>query len=428
MKITYLKDLSKEDFEKVLKRSSGNSQKVIPVVKKILEDVKKNGDQAVLKYERKFSSSKIKDLRVTEQEIKEAYLKVNKEVISSLKQAAKNIRSFVTAQLKNLKEARVETEEGVNVWREWRAVEKVGLYIPGGKASYPSTVLMTGILAKIAGCKQIIITTPVNVEGQIPEITLIAADLIGIKNIYKVGGAQAIAAMAYGTQSIPQVYKIFGPGNQFVNAAKTLVFPRVAIDMPAGPSEVFIIADESANPKFIAADLMADGEHAEDSACVLITNSKKIAEQTLKEINNLVDQFETGDRIKKSFEKYGLIALVKNLEEAIDFANEYAPEHLEIQTENPFEILAKITNAGSVFLGDYTAKASGDYATGANHVLPTGGMAKMFSALSIENFGKLMEVQEVTKSGLTKIRNSIEILAEVEGLPAHKYSSKVRFE
>jgi histidinol dehydrogenase len=260
-----------------------------------------------------------------------------------------------------------------------------------------------------------------------PAATVVAADMLGLTQLYKIGGAEAIAAMTYGTQTIPAVYKLFGAGNSYVTAAKMLAFGTVAIDMPAGPSEIFIIADDSANPAYIAADLLADGEHGEDSACVLITTSETIARQTTQEITKQLKNLSTASRAREAIKRYGLFAIVKTIDEAIAFTNTYAPEHLEIMTKNPYAVAQKITNAGSVFLGNYTTKATGDYATGANHVLPTGGMAKMYPPLGVDAYGKWMQVQRCTKNGLRSIRNTIETIAEVEELPAHRNSARVRF-
>lgn len=428
MKIIKLKDLSNKDYQRIINRSAGNYQNVIPVVKQIMQDVKQDGDKALIKYYRKFSGNKGDySIEVTKEELDKAYNEVDIQVIFGLRQMIKNITQVCKNQLKTKKDNVVETEKGIKVWREWRGIERVGLYIPGGKAVYPSSLLMTAIPAKIAGCKEIIVCTPPQSNGQINPVVLLAAEMLGIKRIYKVGGAEAIAAMLYGTETIPSVYKIFGAGNIYVTAAKILVLEKIAIDMPAGPSEVFIIADETAIPKFIAADLLADGEHGGDSACVLLTTSKGIAEQTILEIEKQLLALSTQDRAKESLTKYGLIALVENLDEAIEFTNEYAPEHLEIMTKNPESIVKKITNAGSVFLGDYTSKSSGDYATGANHVLPTGGMAKMYPPLGVDAFGKWMQVQKCTRDGLLKIKETIENIAEVEQLPAHRNSVSIRF-
>lgn len=426
MKIINLKNLTAKEKIRVLKRASLDYQSVYPVVKRIINDVKLRGDKAVLDYEKQFGAE-IKTLKVTEAEINEAFKKADPELISALKQAIKNITTVAKSQLKTNEKA-VETEKGIKVWREWRPIEKVGLYIPGGRAVYPSSLLMSAIPAQISGCKEIIIVTPPNSDGNINDPILVASKLLGLTNIFKTGGAQAIAAMAYGTKSISKVFKITGPGNLYVTAAKQLVFGDVNIDMPAGPSEVFVLADETANPQFIAADLLADCEHGDDSAGVLVTTSKKIAEETIKEIEKLLQTLPTAQRAQRSLSKNGLIAITDSLGDAINFANDYAPEHLEIMTKNPNEVSRKIINAGSIFLGSFTCKGSGDYATGANHVLPTGQNAKSFSALSVDSFGKMIELQEVTKTGLRRIRKTIEKFSQIEGLPAHGYSAAVRFE
>lgn len=428
MKIIKLKDLSKKDYQRIINRSARDYQRIIPVVKTIIDDVKQNGDRALIKYYRKFSGNgETYSIQVTEKELNNAYQDVDKQFIESIKQIVKNITAVQKAQLKSKKESVVNSEKGISVWREWRPIEKVGIYIPGGKAVYPSSVLMTAIPAQIAGCKEIIMCSPAGKDGKIPSPTLVAANMIGLKKIYKSGGAEAIAAMVYGTETIPNVFKIYGAGNAYVTAAKMLALEKISIDMPAGPSEVFIIADETANPKFIAADLLADSEHGEDSACVLLATSQKIAEETLKEIEKQLSGLSTKERAKESLRKYGLIALVETINEAIKFANEYAPEHLEIMTANPERLIKKVNNAGSVFLGNWTSKSSGDYATGANHVLPTGGMAKMYPPLGVDAYGKWMQIQKCTKAGLRQIKDTIETVAQVEGLPAHKNSVSIRF-
>lgn len=428
MKIIKLKDLPKKDYQRIVTRSVGNYRAVITVVKEIMEDVRLNGDKALIKYYRKFSGNKENySIQITQDELDKAMNGVDIQVIFALRQMIKNITDVCKNQLKTKKDQPVKTEKGISVWREWRAIEKVGLYIPGGKAIYPSSLLMTAIPAKIAGCKEIVVCTPPQANGQINPVVLLAAEMLEIKKIYKAGGAEAIAAMIYGTETIPSVYKIFGAGNTYVTAAKLLALEKIAIDMPAGPSEVFIIADETANPKFIAADLLADGEHGEDSACVLLTTSQKIAEKTTKEIEAQLPKLSTANRARESLKKYGLIAVVDSLDEAVKFTSEYAPEHLEIMAKNAQKLVSKITNAGSIFLGNYTSKASGDYATGANHVLPTGGMAKMYPPLGVDAFGKWMQVQKCTKEGLLKIKDTIETVAAVEQLPAHRNSVSVRF-
>lgn len=427
MKIIKLKNLSKIEYQKLLKRSCENYDPITSTVKKIIDDVKKNGDNSLLKIGKKFYGPNYNSILVTPEEIKEAYKNVDKDFIKAIKQTIKNVTAVHLSQLPSKKWPIVSPETGIKVWREWRPIEKIGLYIPGGKAVYPSSVIMTTIPAKIAGCSNITICSPPQQNGSIPAPTLVAADMVGIKQIYKVGGSEAIAAMTYGTETIDSVYKIFGAGNSYVTIAKILVQETIAIDMPAGPSEVFIIADETSNPSFIAADLLADGEHGEDSSCILITTSEKIAKEVNIEISKQINNLSTKSRAEKSLDKYGFIAIVDSFSEAVEFSNQYAPEHLEIMVKNPESLINKITNAGSVFLGDWTAKSSGDYATGANHILPTSGYAKMYPPLGVDAFGKWMQVQKCTKQGLDKIRKTIETLAEIENLPAHKFSCQIRF-
>lgn len=428
MKIQRLKSLSTTDYNWIISRSSGTNESILPQVKKTMELVRTKGDTLLLeKYQKRYGVDNYSSIQVTKDEIKNAYKNVSKETLAALRQMIKNITAVQKAQLPKVRDVVVNSEKGIKVWREWRGIEKVGLYIPGGKATYPSSVLMTGIPATIAGCKDIIICSPPKEDGQIPAATLVAADMIGIINIHKVGGIEAIAAMTYGTKTIPNVYKIFGAGNSYVTAAKSIAQKTIGIDMPAGPSEVLIIADETANPAFIAADLLADGEHGEDSACALITTSKQIAEETILEIDKQLSNLSTRNRAETALKKYGLIALVDTTEEAIQFSNIYAPEHLEIMTKDADKLVSKICNAGSVFVGMWTTKSSGDYATGANHVLPTGGMAKMYPPLGVDSFGRWMQVQKCTKRGLQTIRKTIEIIAEVEQLPAHRESASIRF-
>lgn len=428
MNVTALTSLSDSEYRRIIRRSAGMDATIIPKVKKTMESVRISGDRVLYeKYAKRFGPDAYTSIAVTQKERKEAYASVGAEFMTAIRQMIKNITAVQKAQLPKRKDTVVRTEQGISVWREWRAIESVGLYIPGGKAIYPSSVLMTAIPAQIAGCTNIILCSPPRQDGRIPAPTLVAADMLGISNIYKVGGAEAIAAMCYGTETVPKTYKIFGAGNAMVTAAKMLALDTVSIDMPAGPSEIFIIADDSANPSYIAADLLADGEHGEDSACVLVTTSKAIATQTIREIRKQLPNLATSDRAKKSLAAYGLFATVRTLDEAIAFANVYAPEHLEIMTRNPETLVPRIRNAGSVFLGSWTSKATGDYATGANHVLPTGGMAAMYPPLGVDSFGKWMQVQRCTKQGLSAIRNTIEVIADTEQLPAHKNSVSIRF-
>lgn len=428
MNIKRLKNIGKEEYNRIIMRSSGTNEEILPSIKATMDEVSLKGDDLLLsKYQGRYGKNVYRSISVTREEIDKAYKTINPATIKALKQMIKNITLVQKSQLQKKIEKKVMPEKGVEVWREWRAIEKVGLYIPGGKATYPSSVLMTAIPAIIAGCKEIVLCSPAKEDGQIPAATLVAADMVGIKNIYKVGGVEAIAAMTYGTETIPQVYKIFGAGNSFVTAAKTIAQKIINIDMPAGPSEVFIIADETANPAYIAADLLADGEHGEDSACVLVTTSERIAKKTNDEIEKQLGNLTTRARAKKALDRYGLICLVDTISEAIEFTNNYAPEHLEIMTKNADSLVRNIVNAGSVFVGRWTSKSCGDYATGANHVLPTGGMAKMYPPLGVDSFGKWMQVQKCTKNGLLQIRETIETIAEVEELPAHKQSTSIRF-
>ncbi len=428
MKIINLKDLSRKDYQRIVSRSAGMNPSIMSSVRITMNKIQKQGDKMIFqKYQMRFGKENYQSIQVTKEEIKKAYSEVGDSTIKALRQMIKNITLVQKAQLTKKIDTIVQSENGIKVWREWRAIEKVGLYIPGGKAIYPSSVLMTAIPAQISGCKEIIMCSPPRGDGQIPSATLVAADMIGLKNIYKLGGVEAIASMTYGTETIPKVYKIFGAGNSFVTAAKMLAREIISIDMPAGPSEVFIIADETANPKFIAADLLADGEHGEDSACVLLTTSKNIAEETIKELEKQLIDLPTRKYAEESLKRYGLLTVVQTMKEAIDFTNNYAPEHLEIMTKNNRLIAGKINNAGSVFLGNWTSKSSGDYATGANHVLPTGGMAKMYPPLGVDSYGKWMQIQECTREGLENIKETIETIAEVEQLPAHKNSVSIRF-
>lgn len=408
-------------------RSLGTNEAILPDVLKTMNKIKKYGDQTLWKKYKERYGKNYSSIQVTKAEVKQAYKNIDNKFIQALRQAIKNITLVQQAQLTRRVDSSVSPESGISVTRVWRSIDRVGLYIPGGKAIYPSSVLMSAIPARIAGCKDIILCSPPSDNGTIPAATIVAADMAGITKIYKVGGVEAVAAMTYGTQTIPSVYKIFGAGNSFVTAAKTIAQKVISIDMPAGPSEVFIIADKTANPAFIAADLLADGEHGYDSACVLVTTSADIAKETLREIEKQLKNLSTADRVRTSLRKYGLVAVADTMEEIIAFTNEYAPEHLEIMTKDPKLILNNITNAGSVFLGDWTAKASGDYATGANHILPTGGMAKMYPPLGVDAFGKWMQVQTCSKKGLRTIKDTIETLASVEQLPAHKNSVTIRF-
>lgn len=412
MKIINLNKLSQESYQKLFLRSTNESD--FAVVKKVEQIINriKTGDSTQMK--------------VSTYEFENATKNIDSEFKLAAEQAYENISSFQKIQ-KPQNTFPIEPIRGIKLWRRWTPVEKVGLYIPGGKALYPSSLLMTGIPAKIAGCQKIVICTPPDSNGDISKEVLYIANFLGIKDIFKIGGAEAITAMTFGTNSIPKVDKIFGAGGIYATTAKRLLSGKIAIDMPAGPSENLIIADESANPKFVAADLITDAEHGDDSAGVLITDSEFLAEQVNQEIEEQIKNLETKSRVLSSFKSFGFIGLVESMKKAIEFTNEYAPEHMQIMTKNPDVIAKKITNAGSVFLGNWTCKSAGDYATGANHVLPTGGYAKSYSALSVEAFGKWTEFQQCSQDGLKRVRETIEIFAQVEGLPAHKNSVNIRF-
>lgn len=370
------------------------------IVRDIIQQTKKQGDEALKKFTWQFDRVKIKNIKITPIQIKNAYTGVDRDIIEALKIAKKNITKF-NRNILQKKEKIIETSCGIKCWREFRPIEKVGLYVPGGRAKYPSTVMMLGVPAKIAGCKKIIMCAP----PPIPAVTLVAADLAGITEIYQVGGSQAIAAMAYGTKTIPAVNKIFGPGNKYVMEAKIQVSNQVAIDMPAGPSEIAVLADESAMPEFINADLKSQLEHGPDSIAILVTTSKKLATQ-----------------IKKF-----PVKLVKNMNQGIDYINNLAPEHLEVIVKNEKKVLAKIYNAGSIFVGNYSPVPAGDYLSGPNHTLPTSQWAKSYQALSVEDFGKMIEFQKISKTGLKKVQKNIVCFAEAEGLIAHGDAIKIRF-
>ena len=408
-----------------VRRARRKSTGVDIAVHKIIATVRRSGDKALFNFTRKYDGANLTSFRVSKGEVERAYKNESKDVIRALKRAKKNIGKFHLQSLKR-REPAVETEKGVSVWREFRPIERVGLYIPGGKAAYPSTVLMLGVAARVAGCKEVILCVPPNAKGEVPDAVLVAADLCGISKIYKVGGAQAIAAMAYGTKTIPKVSKIFGPGNQYVTTAKLLVYGEVDIDMPAGPSEVLVFADSSANPAWVAADLLSQLEHGEDSQAILVTSSKPFAEKVLKEVAAQTAVLKRASIIRQSLKK-SFAVITDTFDTAISFINEYAPEHLELVLKDGANALAAVNNAGSIFLGPYASEPLGDYATGANHTLPTSGYAKMFSALSAESFGKKIQIQKVSKQGIRNLKNTVETLAAREGLDAHKNAVSIRF-
>jgi len=419
-------DQGKAYLELIKNREDAVQEEVNEIVKGILAEVKVNGDDAVIKYTNKFDSPAVtKDnLKVTRSEIKAAYCKVEEEFLVALKEAAENITFFHEKQKRN--SWMVTKEQGIVLGQSVRALETVGIYVPGGTAAYPSSVLMNALPAKVAGVENIVMVTPPMKNGEINPNILVAADIAGVDTIFKTGGAQAVGALAYGTQSIPKVDKIVGPGNIYVAIAKKLVYGDVDIDMIAGPSEILVIADEFADPAFIAADLMSQAEHDRLASSILITYDKNLAERVAAEIEAQIKDLDRKDIISDSLENYGAILLVDSLKEAIDMSNRIAPEHLELCVRDPFRYLGDVKNAGSIFLGEYAPEPLGDYMAGPNHVLPTSGTAKFFSALSVDNFIKKSSFIHYSEEALRGIGKKIIKLAETEGLDAHANSIKVR--
>ncbi|WP_321519061.1 histidinol dehydrogenase [uncultured Bacteroides sp.] len=414
----------KEEWKEILKRPALNTESLNDTVKGILNRVKAEGDKAVLECEATFDKVQLNSLAVAPEEIKEAESLISEELKTAILLAKENIETFHTAQRFTGK--KVETRPGVVCWQKAVGIEKVGLYIPGGTAPLFSTVLMLATPARIAGCKEIVLCTPPNREGKVHPAILFAAQQAGVNKIFKAGGVQAIAAMAYGTESVPKVYKIFGPGNQYVTAAKQLVSLRdVAIDMPAGPSEVEVLADASANPAFVAADLLSQAEHGVDSQAVLISTSAELIEKVFLEVEQQLARLPRKEIAAKSLENSKLI-LVNDMDEAITMTNEYAPEHLIIETESYMEVAEQIVNAGSVFLGSLTPESAGDYASGTNHTLPTNGYAKAYSGVSLDSFIRKITFQEINRQGIETIGPAIEIMAANEQLDAHKNAVTVR--
>lgn len=400
---------------------------VIKTVDTILEEIKASGDEAVLKYTQKFDSDKVtkENLVVTKEEIEEAYNKVDKEFLEAIKLSKENVLDFHERQKRN---SWITTkEQGVILGQTIRPLENVGIYVPGGTAAYPSSVIMNAVPAKAAGVPNVFMTTPPSKDGTINPNILVAADIAGVDTIYKVGGAQAVGALAFGTEIIQKVDKVVGPGNIFVALAKKSVYGQVDIDMIAGPSEILIIADENANPSFLAADLMSQAEHDKLASAVLVTTSKELAEKVNTEIETQIKELSRPEIIKASLTDYSAIILVDSIDEAVEMANNIAPEHLELVVENPFEVLGEIKNAGSVFLGEYSPEPLGDYIAGPNHVLPTSGTARFFSPLSVDDFIKKSSYIYYPKAALAGVKDQIVKIAETEGLTAHANSIKVRF-
>ena len=415
---------NKREIERVIERSL-DLESVFDIVRPILRDVKENGDSALIEYTKRFDNFDLisENIKISENEIMDAYSNVSDPFLSAIRHAHKNIEKFHREQFKQIKKSwKIETGKGISITEKIAAIESIGAYVPGGIASYPSTVLMTCIPAKIANVERIVVVSPPPISPAV----LVACDLCGVNEIYRVGGAQAIAALAYGTESVRRVDKIIGPGNRYVMAAKLLVFGIVTIDMPAGPSEVLIIADSEANPRFIAADILAQAEHDPDAQCILVTDSKEIADEVDNEIKNQIEDLKRREVITQSLENSYLV-LTRDMNEAIEFSNLYAPEHLEIMTKNPEEIAEKIKNAGAIFLGNYSPVPAGDYASGGNHVLPTGGTARFSSELGVRDFLRCYSIQKISKAGLSRLRKTIETLAEVETLDAHSNAVKKRF-
>ena len=413
-----------KDWKTLLSRPALDNSSLTETVTAVLDDIKSRGDAAVKEYELKFDKVQLDSLQVSESEIAEAETLVAEELKNAIRLAKSNIEKFHAAQDHEL--PRIETMPGVTCWQKAMPIENVGLYIPGGTAPLFSTVLMLAVPARIAGCKEIVLCTPPAKNGKVHPAVLFAAKVAGVSKIFKIGGVQAVGSMAYGTESVPKVYKIFGPGNQYVTAAKQRVSLKdVAIDMPAGPSEVEVIADETANPSFVAADLLSQAEHGVDSQAVCITTSKDLAEKVLAEVERQLQLLPRKEIAEKSVANSKII-LVKDLEEVIDVTNEYAPEHLIISTSNYMQIAERITNAGSIFLGHLTPESAGDYASGTNHTLPTNGYAKAYSGVNLDSFRKKITYQEITPDGLQRIGNAIEIMAENEQLFAHKNAVTLR--
>ncbi len=422
------KDTKKDLLGSLLKRSPNNYGQYEAVVAEIIADVKEMGDQALFSYTEKFDKCRIdaSNIKVTKEEIREAYEKVDAGLVEAMRKSAENIRAFHAKQLHN---SWIDTKnDGSLLGQKITPIGISGVYVPGGKAAYPSSVLMNVIPAKVAGVERVIMTTPPDRDRKVYAGTLVAADIAGVDEIYKAGGAQAIAAMAFGTESIPKVDKITGPGNIFVALAKKACFGYVSIDSIAGPSEILVIADESANPRYVAADLLSQAEHDELASAILITTSEKLAKEVDREAGRFTESLSRKEIIQKSLDNYGYLLVADTMEEAIEAANEIASEHVEILTENPYEIMPKIKNAGALFLGEYSSEPLGDYFAGPNHILPTNGTAKFFSPLNVDDFMKKTSIIAYSKEALEAVHKDIELFAKSEGLTAHANSIKVRFE
>lgn len=429
MRIVSLSNETKQSIlNDLLKRSPNNYTEYEDTVNEIIENVKANGDKAVFDYTLKFDKFTLtsENIKVTREEIEAAYQQLDAELIQVIRESAENIRAFHRKQLRN--SWFDSKEDGTILGMKITAIDKAGVYVPGGKAAYPSSVLMNVIPAKVAGVSEIIMVTPPGATGKVNAGTLVAADIAGVDTIYKVGGAQAIAALAFGTETIPKVDKITGPGNIFVALAKKAVYGYVSIDSIAGPSEILVLADETANPRYVAADLLSQAEHDELASAILITTSEELATKVSAEVDQFVKELSRTEIIRKSLDNYGYILLAENMNDAIEAANAIASEHLEILTRNPFDTMTRIRNAGAIFLGEYSSEPLGDYYAGPNHILPTNGTAKFFSPVNVDDFIKKTSIISYSKEALEKVHKGIELFAESEGLTAHANSIKVRFE
>ena len=420
MKYTNMVELKNE-----LSRSQFSHDDVNAIVKDILDDVKLRGDQALYDYNKKFDNVSFSSLQVTEKEIEDAFNRLDKELLEVIRYSHENIVRYHTKQKRN--DFLDKDTDGVILGQIINPIEKVGIYVPGGTAAYPSTVLMNAVPAKVAGVEEIVMVTPPNEDGTISDVILAAAKIAGVTKIFKVGGAQAVAALSYGTETIPAVYKIVGPGNIFVAMAKKMVFGEVAIDMVAGPSEVLIISDDSSNPVHIAADLLSQAEHDKLAACILVTTSEELAKLVAVEIESQLAELPRQEIARESINNNGRIIIAKSIEEAILISNEIAPEHLELAVMDPFALLSKIKNAGSIFLGHNTPEPLGDYLAGPNHTIPTSGTAKFASPLSVDDFIKKSSVIYYSKEALEKVKDKVILFAESEGLTAHANSVRKRF-
>lgn len=428
MRILELTENTKSDLlESLLKRSPNSYGEYEGRVNAIIDEVREKRDEAIFAFTEKFDGACINadNILVTEAEIEEAYTQVDEKLLAVIRKALVNIRKYHEKQLQN---SWFTSEDGIILGQKVTAVSKVGVYVPGGKAVYPSSVLMNVIPAKVAGVERIIMCTPPDKNGKVFASTLVAAKEAGVDEIYKVGGAQAVAAMAFGTESVPKVDKIVGPGNIYVALAKKAVYGHVSIDSIAGPSEILVLADETANPRYVAADLLSQAEHDEMASAILITTSAKLAKQVSAEVDQFVAVLSRSEIIQKSLDNYGYILVAENMEDAIDAVNEIASEHMEIVTRDPFHIMTKIKNAGAIFIGEYSSEPLGDYFAGPNHVLPTNGTAKFFSPLSVDDFIKKSSIISYSREALEKVHKDIEQFADCERLTAHANSVRVRFE